>query len=185
MHTTWYKTIFSNIEKRLENSAMKLVYLERNGESVDSKLVIGVRESYAVLCSSSDEEHNYKDSFEKAYLDAAEAFYHSKSVEYLQANGVQNYMIWADTKLREEEHRGAKYLEPSSLPALIETCVRVLVSNHKDLILAECPTMIQNNETDSKKRQIYFAHIVIHHHLSFKLDKANKLIHLFVFQNYS
>lgn len=149
MHTTWYKTIFSNIEKRLENSAMKLVYAERSGESVDSKLVIGVRESYAVLCASSDEDRNYKDNFEKAYLDAAEAFYHSKSIEYLSANGVQDYMTWADTKLREEEHRGAKYLESSSLPALNETCVRVLVTNHKDIILAECPIMIQNNETES------------------------------------
>lgn len=158
MHSTWNRAIFSNIEKRLQNSAMKLLLAQRNGESFDSQLVIGVRESYAVLCSNSDEERNYKNNFERAYLEATETFYYSKSAEYLAANGVQSYMIWADSKLREEEHRGSKYLEASSLAALKETCVRVLVTNHKDLILAECPSMISSNETESKCRKQYQIH---------------------------
>ncbi|XP_053214912.1 cullin-5-like isoform X2 [Panonychus citri] len=154
MHTSWNESIFSNIKHRLQNSAMKLVHAERNGEAFDSQLVIGVRESYVNLCSNSNDKAIYKENFEKAYLEATETFYHSKAAEYLVANGVQNYMIWADMKLKEEEMRGAKYLESLSLPSLNETCVRVLVTNHKDVILAECPTMIQNNET--KKLNLMF-----------------------------
>lgn len=37
---------FVDIKQRLQDSAMKLVQAERNGESFDSQLVIGVRESY-------------------------------------------------------------------------------------------------------------------------------------------
>ncbi len=36
---------------------MKLVHAERKGEAFDSQLVIGVRESYVNLCSSSEDKH--------------------------------------------------------------------------------------------------------------------------------
>lgn len=46
MLDTWNEIIFSNINHKLQSSAMKLVYEERIGESFDPQLVIGVRESY-------------------------------------------------------------------------------------------------------------------------------------------
>ena len=46
MLDTWNESIFSNIKSRLQDSAMKLVHAERQGEAFDSQLVIGVRESY-------------------------------------------------------------------------------------------------------------------------------------------
>jgi len=46
MLDSWNQSIFNEIKQRLQDSAMKLVYLERNGEAFDSQLVIGVRESY-------------------------------------------------------------------------------------------------------------------------------------------
>lgn len=94
---------------------MKLVHSERNGEAFDSQLVIGVRESYVNLCSnSSDRLQIYRENFEKAYLEATETFYRSKAPDYLESNGVQNYMIWAELKLKEEEQRASKYLESYS-----------------------------------------------------------------------
>lgn len=42
----WNRVIFSNIKEKLQSAAMHLVSAERNGEPVDSQLVIGVRESY-------------------------------------------------------------------------------------------------------------------------------------------
>lgn len=47
----WNRVIFSNIQHRLQASAMKLVAAERNGEPFDSQLVIGVRESYGTFHS--------------------------------------------------------------------------------------------------------------------------------------
>ncbi|KAJ8882575.1 hypothetical protein PR048_014386 [Dryococelus australis] len=46
MLDSWNQSIFMDIKKRLQDSAMKLVQAERNGEAFDSQLVIGVRESY-------------------------------------------------------------------------------------------------------------------------------------------
>lgn len=51
MLDSWNQSIFMDIKQRLQDSAMKLVQSERNGESFDSQLVIGVRESYGkYLC---------------------------------------------------------------------------------------------------------------------------------------
>lgn len=44
MLDSWNLSIFSNIKHRLQDSAMKLVHAERNGETFDSQLVIGMIE---------------------------------------------------------------------------------------------------------------------------------------------
>jgi hypothetical protein len=46
MLDSWNTYIFMGIKDRLQESAMKLVADERNGEAFDSQLVIGVRQSY-------------------------------------------------------------------------------------------------------------------------------------------
>ncbi|KAA0701878.1 Cullin-5 [Triplophysa tibetana] len=153
MLDTWNESIFSNIKNRLQDSAMKLVHAERLGEAFDSQLVIGVRESYVNLCSNPDDKLQiYRDNFEKAYLDSTERFYRTQAPSYLQQNGVQNYMKYADAKLREEEKRALRYLETrrecNSVQALMECCVNALVTSFKETILAECPGMIKRNETD-------------------------------------
>lgn len=69
MLDSWNQSIFINIKHRLQDSAMKLVHAERNGDAFDSQLVIGVRESYVNLGSSTDEKLKiYKDNFEASYL---------------------------------------------------------------------------------------------------------------------
>lgn len=46
MLDSWNQSIFGEIKQKLQDSAMRLVRAERNGEAFDSQLVIGVRESY-------------------------------------------------------------------------------------------------------------------------------------------
>lgn len=153
MLDSWNHSIFSNIKQRLQDSAMKLVHAERNGEAFDSQLVIGVRESYVNLSSDVEDKLKiYRENFEKAYLEATKAFYKLKAPQYLQANGVQNYMRYADGKLKEEEGRARRYLETgwgcTSVSALTECCVNVLVTAFKETILQECAQMIRSNETE-------------------------------------
>ncbi|XP_030851115.1 cullin-5-like isoform X3 [Strongylocentrotus purpuratus] len=153
MLESWSHYIFSKIKQKLQESAMGLVLAERNGEAFEKQLVIGVRESYVNLClNSEDRLQIYKENFEKAYLDATEAFYKAQAPNYLAENGVQNYMRYADSKLKEEEMRASRYLDTSkgsnSMSLLTECCVECLVSVFKEEILRECAPMIKNNETD-------------------------------------
>lgn len=154
MHESWNSNIFSNINYRLQNSAMKLILSERNGEAFDSQLVVGVRESFVNLCSSNNDKLIYRENFEKAYIESTEAFYSIKGREFLATNGVLEYMVWADIKFKEEEQRAAKYLESTSFAALNECCVNILITAVKDTMLAECASLIKNNQTE--KLQLMF-----------------------------
>lgn len=148
MLDSWNQSIFMNIKHRLQESAMKLVHAERNGEAFDSQLVIGVRESYVNLCSNTEDKLEiYRENFEAAYLHATSAFYRLKASEQLQTNGVKSFMEYADAKLREEEARGERYLEPGSITALGQCCVTVLIGDHLPTLLAECAPLIEARET--------------------------------------
>ncbi|XP_033635857.1 cullin-5-like [Asterias rubens] len=153
MLESWNDHIFNNIKQRLQDSAMKLVLAERNGEAFEKQLVIGVRESYVNLCSNVDDRLQiYRDNFERAYLEATDTFYKRVGPEYLLDNGVQNFMKFAENKLKEEEMRAQRYLEickgSNSKVALSECCVQALVSSFKEEILRECAPMIKSNETE-------------------------------------
>ena len=54
------------------------------------------------------------ENFEKACIDSTEAFYKFKAPQYLEINGVGNFMRYAESKLLEEQ-RANKYLESCSI----------------------------------------------------------------------
>lgn len=87
---------------------------------------------------SSDAEDKlkiYRENFEKAYLEATESFYKAKAPEYLVSNGVQNYMRYADAKLKEEEQRATRYLETR------KGCNSVAVVSSCSNLSALCPLL--------------------------------------------
>lgn len=57
-------------------------------------------------------------------------------------------MRYADAKLREEEARAQRYLEPSSYAALASCCVSVLIGDTLPILLAECAPLIKADETE-------------------------------------
>ena len=77
------------------------------------KTIITHLDVFSVNLSSEAEDKLkiYRENFEKAYLEATKSFYKLKAPQYLAANGVQNYMRYADAKLKEEEARAMRYLE--------------------------------------------------------------------------
>ncbi|VDK66123.1 unnamed protein product [Onchocerca ochengi] len=158
MLNDWGKTIFVAIKHKLQNAAMRLVELERNGEAFDPQLVIGVRQSYVSLnLSTEDSLAVYKENFERAYVDDTERFYKFRAPQVLASEGVQSYMVYADTKLGEEEARGRRYLESTTdsvEKVLVERCVKVLVVQFQEQILAECPTLISEGQIE-KLRMLY------------------------------
>lgn len=149
----WNKSIFNNIKDRLQESAMKLVQAERNGDVLDSQLVIGVRESFVNLSSNTEDKLEiYRDNFEAAYIQTTTTFYKLKASEQLQANGVLSFMYYADQKLREEKARATRYLEPTSFNKFMSCCVTVLigvlVEDTLPQLLAEYSALIKAGDTD-------------------------------------
>lgn len=89
-------------------------------------------------------------------MQATREFYTLKANEHLMANGVQSYMKFADQKLREEEARAERYLEPGSGSAttLTQCCEDVLVNEHLPTLLVECAPLTRAGETE--KLQLMF-----------------------------
>lgn len=78
----WNRVVFTKISDRLLRVAMDLVERERNGESIDTKLIVGIRESFVELNTDSENPLAlYTAHFERHYLDSLERFYKSRTSE--------------------------------------------------------------------------------------------------------
>ncbi|XP_050439337.1 cullin-5-like isoform X3 [Adelges cooleyi] len=151
---SWSQTIFNDIKQKLHDSAMDLLYRERNGEAFDSQLFIDLKNSYVNLSTDPNNKLNiYRKHFEKAYMISTEAFYKVKAPEYLELHGAHDYIKYACAKIREEEVRAQKYLESSTgfSHKITDCCVTVLVSTFQHTILAECTNLIKKNDTEMLK----------------------------------
>ncbi|XP_037094128.1 cullin-5-like [Pollicipes pollicipes] len=151
MLETWHEVIFSSLRERLLQAAMHLVDTERRGTAIEgAHLVVGVRDSFVHLCTNAEDRlESYRLHFETVYIECLTRYYQSYAAEFLAGNGVHDFMRYADSKLKEEEERGLKYLETSgdSLKKIHDKCVHLLVSRYRDSILAECPRMVRHHDT--------------------------------------
>lgn len=57
------------------------------------------------------ESTQYKDRFERHFIDETAAYYEARAEKFLKQHGVEEYMSYADVKLEDELHRARKYLE--------------------------------------------------------------------------
>ncbi|XP_016393420.1 cullin-5-like [Sinocyclocheilus rhinocerous] len=126
----------SNKKSNMEDSIVRKLMLDTWNESIFSNIKNRLQDSAMKLVHAER---------------LGEAF-DSQLVIGVRESYVQNYMKYADAKLREEEKRVLRYLETrrecNSVQALMECCVNALVTSFKETILAECPGMIKRNETD-------------------------------------
>lgn len=153
----WRTQLFEKVSAKVMEAVLKLVEKQRNGETIEHGQIKQVVDSYVSLGL---DEHDatkstldvYRFHFEKPFLAATEKFYEAESAQFVAENSVVEYMKKAEARLDEEEERVRMYLHHDITLLLRQTCNRVLIANHSNLLRDEFQILLDNDREDDMKR---------------------------------
>ncbi|TFK73584.1 Cullin-domain-containing protein [Pluteus cervinus] len=156
----WRAHLFFPIQQKntkLASAILRLIEMQRNGETIDQGLVKKVVESFVSL-GLDDADINkacldvYREHFETPFLAATEQYYKQESETFLANNTVSDYLKKAEERLKEEEDRVERYLNTQTRKPLINKCEDVLIRQHAELMWENFQTLLDYDRDEDLQR---------------------------------
>jgi cullin 1 len=144
-------------EHKIVQNVLSLIEKERKGERIERYLVETVTTSLVTLgIDTSDFKKKnlevYQNSFERGFLTETERFYKEQSEKFVSNHSCTDYLIQAESYLKEEEERVAAYLDPSTAQLLIPLVEKTLLYEHKDFIQQQFIPLLERDRLDDLSR---------------------------------
>ncbi|KAF9263079.1 Cullin repeat-containing protein [Marasmius fiardii PR-910] len=156
----WRNNLLIPVQRKhanLTGAILLLIERERNGETIDQNLVkkavdslvpLGVDDSdISKVCLNAYTEH-----FENPFMEATESYYKKESESFLAQKSVSEYLKKVEERLKEEEDRVDRYLNPHTRTALISKCEHVLIREHAGPIRDGFQNLFDSNKDEDLQR---------------------------------
>ena len=143
--------------QKLAGAILRLIELQRNGETIDQGLVKKVVDSFVSLGLDESDINKvsyevYRDHLEAPFLDATDKYYRQESEKFLAENSVADYLKKAEERLREEEDRVERYMNTNTRKALIQKCEHVLIREHAQLMWDNFQQLLDYDKDEDLQR---------------------------------
>ncbi|KAF7299052.1 CULLIN-2 domain-containing protein [Mycena indigotica] len=156
----WKNNLFVPIQRRntkLASAILRLVELQRHGETIDQGLVKKVVDSLVLLGLDEADPNKacldvYKEHFEMPFLESTELHYKNESESFLAENTVSDYLKKAEERLREEEDRVERYLNTGTRKPLVLKCEHVLIREHSKLMWDHFQNLLDYDKDEDLQR---------------------------------
>ncbi|KAF8553581.1 Cullin-domain-containing protein [Imleria badia] len=150
----WKSNFFLPLQSqhgKLTGAIIRLIDIQRNGETIDQGLVKKVVNSLVTLGLDKTDINSpsldvYKEHLELFLLEATEKYYQQESQAFLAERSVSDYLKKAEERLREEEERVDRYLNTETREQLINKCEHVLIRQRLQFIWESFQNLLDSDE---------------------------------------
>lgn len=147
----WRDSLLHDFGAKVSKCVLKLIEKDRNGETINTRLVSGVVDCFVELSRIEQDNDDeavkvFEESFQKPFIDQTECFYINESTVFLQNHSFTLYLTKCADRLREERDRVTRYLNETLLEPLIQTVENALIVKKIDRFITEFKSLlIENN----------------------------------------